>query len=207
MDSSTSRSLRPGLFFRRELYKIFWISLVIFFLCWAVSYFVFYSNQDLTAGLFNTISQMFQENGVYTESGGISFFALLFNNIRASALMAILGIIPFLFLPAIILGYNAVIIGIACAFSMAMGTGVSFLVLALLPHGIFEIPALILSAALGIYLCKELVKKLVGRSRLASFSGVFLSMLRFYLCVILPLLVVAALVETYITPWLLTTLL
>ncbi|MEM0529867.1 stage II sporulation protein M [Zongyangia sp. HA2173] len=207
MDSSTSRSLRPGLFFRRELFKIFWISLVIFFLCWAVSYFVFYSNQDLTAGLFNTISQMFQENGVYTESGGISFFALLFNNIRASALMAILGIIPFLFLPAIILGYNAVIIGIACAFSMAMGTGVSFLVLALLPHGIFEIPALILSAALGIYLCKELVKKLVGRSRLASFSGVFLSMLRFYLCVILPLLVVAALVETYITPWLLTTLL
>ena len=207
MDSSTSRSLRPGLFFRKELFKIFWISLVIFFLCWAVSYFVFYSNQDLTAGLFNTISQMFQENGVYTESGGISFFALLFNNIRASALMAILGIIPFLFLPAIILGYNAVIIGIACAFSMAMGTGVSFLVLALLPHGIFEIPALILSAALGIYLCKELVKKLVGRSRLASFSGVFLSMLRFYLCVILPLLVVAALVETYITPWLLTTLL
>ncbi len=207
MDSSTSRSLRPGLFFRRELFKIFWISLVIFFLCWAVSYFVFYSNQDLTAGLFNTISQMFQENGVYTESGGISFFALLFNNIRASALMASLGIIPFLFLPAIILGYNAVIIGIACAFSMAMGTGVSFLVLALLPHGIFEIPALILSAALGIYLCKELVKKLVGRSRLASFSGVFLSMLRFYLCVILPLLVVAALVETYITPWLLTTLL
>ena len=206
MDSSTSRSLRPGLFFRRELFKIFWISLVIFFLCWAVSYFVFYSNQDLTAGLFNTISQMFQENGVYTESGGISFFALLFNNIRASALMAILGIIPFLFLPAIILGYNAVIIGIACAFSMAMGTGVSFLVLALLPHGIFEIPALILSAALGIYLCKELVKKLVGRSRLASFSGVFLSMLRFYLCVILPLLVVAALVETYFTPWLLTTL-
>src|SRR5699024_1728968 len=101
------------------------------------------------------------------------------NNIRASALMAILGIIPFLFLPAIILGYNAVIIGIACAFSMAMGTGVSFLVLALLPHGIFEIPALILSAALGIYLCKELVKKLVGRSRRASFSGVFLSMLRF----------------------------
>ena len=207
MDSSTSRSLRPGLFFRRELFKIFWISLVIFFLCWAVSYFVFYSNQDLTAGLFNTISQMFQENGVYTESGGISFFALLFNNIRASALMAILGIIPFLFLPAIILGYNAVIIGIACAFSMAMGTGASFLVLALLPHGIFEIPALILSAALGVYLCKELVKKLVGRSRLASFSGVFLSMLRFYLCVILPLLVVAALVETYITPWLLTTLL
>ena len=207
MDSSTSRSLRPGLFFRKELFKIFWISLVIFFLCWAVSYFVFYSNQDLTAGLFNTISQMFQENGVYTESGGISFFALLFNNIRASALMAILGIIPFLFLPAIILGYNAVIIGIACAFSMAMGTGVSFLVLALLPHGIFEIPALILSAALGIYLCKELVKKLVGRSRLASFSGVFLSMLRFYLCVILPLLVVAALVETYITPWLLTTFL
>ena len=207
MDSSTSRSLRPGLFFRRELFKIFWISLVIFFLCWAVSYFVFYSNQDLTAGLFNTISQMFQENGVYTESGGISFFALLFNNIRASALMAILGIIPFLFLPAIILGYNAVIIGIACAFSMAMGTGVSFLVLALLPHGIFEIPALILSAALGIYLCKELVKKLVGRSRLASFSGVFLSMLRFYLCVILPLLVVAALVETYITPWLVATLL
>lgn len=207
MDSSTSRSLRPGLLFRRELFKIFWISLVIFFLCWAVSYFVFYSNRDLTAGLFNTISQMFQENGVYTESGGISFFALLFNNIRASALMAILGIIPFLFLPAIILGYNAVIIGIACAFSMAMGTGVSFLVLALLPHGIFEIPALILSAALGIYLCKELVKKLVGRSRLASFSGVFLSMLRFYLCVILPLLVVAALVETYITPWLLTTLL
>ena len=59
----------------------------------------------------------------------------------------------FVFLPAIILGYNAVIIGITCAFFYGNGNQGILLGSGAAAHGIFEIPALILSAALGIYLC------------------------------------------------------
>ena len=71
--------------------------------------------------------------------------------------------------------------------------------LGILPHGIFELTALILSAAMGLYLCSTVTNSLRKKQ-----TGVLRPALRrccqiLYLWV-LPLLFMAALVETYITP-------
>ena len=71
--------------------------------------------------------------------------------------------------------------------------------LGILPHGIFELTALILSAAMGLYLCSTVTNALRKKQ-----TGVLRPALHrccqiLYLWV-LPLLFIAALVETYITP-------
>ncbi|MBC8570210.1 stage II sporulation protein M [Zongyangia hominis] len=200
MSVSSGHSLGPAQFFRKELSKIFWFCLIGFLLCFFAVFLVFYFQPELSQNLMNELSEMFASKNIYTSTGGISFLSLFFNNARASLLMTAVGLLPFLFLPGWILAFNAAIVGIAAGASLNIGLSPASLTMGLLPHGIFEIPALCLAAALGIYLCKELVKKLIGRSELSSFGGVFLSILRFFLCVVLPLLLVAALMEAFVTP-------
>ena len=70
----------------------------------------------------------------------------------------------------------------------------------LLPHGIFELPALILAFSMGLYICGHLT----GRCRrdpaalpLGACLGLAARLLVFLL---LPLLILAALTEAYVTP-------
>jgi len=72
-----------------------------------------------------------------------------------------------------------------------------FVAAALLPHGIFEIPAFIISGALGILLAQSLIAEWYGGgdSAIAAYSQA-----RLFLAVVLPLVVIAACVEAFITP-------
>ena len=68
-----------------------------------------------------------------------------------------------------------------------------------LPHGIFELVALVLSAAAGLYLCRAvsaaLLKKQKGAVR-AAIGRCGQTMVLW----ILPLVIVAAVIESYVTP-------
>ena len=72
----------------------------------------------------------------------------------------------------------------------------------IIPHGIFEIPALIISFALGIYLCEEVTEAVRRKSgeNVRPIGAVFGDLARTYLFFVAPLLVISALVEAYITP-------
>ncbi len=65
--------------------------------------------------------------------------------------------------------------------------------LAIVPHGIFELPAFLLSAAIGLRLGREVLKR-KGERHLKKelWNG-----LRMYLILILPLLLIAALIESF----------
>ena len=64
--------------------------------------------------------------------------------------------------------------------------------LAISPHGIFEIPAFLLSASIGLRLGREVLKR-KGERHLKEVLG---DGLRVYLILILPLLLIAALIES-----------
>ena len=74
---------------------------------------------------------------------------LFFNNITASLLSMLYGLIPFLPLRARALGTNALMLGAFAAIYQQQGIGLGVYVLGVLPHGIFELSALILSCALA----------------------------------------------------------
>ncbi len=65
--------------------------------------------------------------------------------------------------------------------------------LAIVPHGIFELPAFLLSAAIGLRLGREVLKRKGERHlKRELWDG-----LRMYLILILPLLLIAALIESF----------
>ena len=79
----------------------------------------------------------------------------------------------------------------------------SFVLAGLLPHGIFEIPALIMAQAAALSFGTMAVMALFKKERRKLLSPNFKQNLR-YLLIALALLVPAAIIETYVTPSLLT---
>jgi stage II sporulation protein M len=72
-----------------------------------------------------------------------------------------------------------------------------FVAAAILPHGIFEIPAFIISGALGILLAQSLIAEWYGSgdAGVAAYSYA-----RLFIVFVLPLVAIAATVEAFITP-------
>ncbi len=113
---------------------------------------------------------------------------IFFNNIQSSFFGMIFGIVFGIFsvFTTIINGY---LLGFV-AYETVKVEGV-FILWRLLPHGIFEIPALILSMALGLKLGTFAFKK----EKVKSFRDYFWNSLRVFIFVVIPLLLVAAIIE------------
>ncbi|MFZ3059031.1 MAG: stage II sporulation protein M [Candidatus Methanoperedens sp.] len=123
-------------------------------------------------------------------------FAIFKNNAINSLLALILGI-GFGFVPFFLVAVNGLFLGmVAEVFSTEKG--VPFVLAAILPHGIIELPMVFLSAAIGLRLGYEMYRFLKGER--TNLKQEFKQGLWFYLVRILPLLFVAAVVESYVTP-------
>jgi stage II sporulation protein M len=120
---------------------------------------------------------------------------LFFNNLQACILL-FLGGATFGILTIFIMSINGILIGAIMEIVHKDHTPL-FVAAALLPHGIFEIPAFIISGALGILLAQSLIAEWYGGgdSAIAAYSQA-----RLFLAVVLPLVVIAACVEAFITP-------
>lgn len=143
---------------------------------------------------------MLQVNSLTGESGALSAAGLLNNNLTACAMSILCGAVPFLFLPALSLGTNAMMLGIMASYYVANGYSLTLYLAALIPHGVFELPALVLSLAGGLYLCGRLTRRCRGDKSGGPLFQSFFQVSQVYLMVIFPLLAAAALTEAYVTP-------
>jgi stage II sporulation protein M len=113
---------------------------------------------------------------------------ILLNNLQTSffgiVLGAVLGIFPFF--AAIANGY---LLGFVS--TMSVGEGGFSVLLKLLPHGIFELPATFISFGLGLKLGTFIFRK----DKAESFREYFWNSIRVFLFVVVPLLIVAAIIE------------
>ncbi|MGQ9718721.1 MAG: stage II sporulation protein M [Nitrososphaerales archaeon] len=114
-----------------------------------------------------------------------SFFAILLGFIFAIA--------PFLFVTT-----NGLLIGIVVSDAIGEG-GVVFVLSAILPHGIVEIPIFLLSVAIGLRMGVQTVLKLDGKDVELRFE--LRKALRFFVLYILPLFLLSAFLEAFITPF------
>lgn len=127
---------------------------------------------------------------------------LFYNNLHASFLSILYGLIPFLYLSVLSIGTNALLLGVFAALYQQQGIGLAAYLVGTLPHGIFELTALILSCAMGLLLCTTVTDRLRKKSSV-SLLQLLGDCSRVFLCAVVPLLLIAALVESYITPLLL----
>ena len=156
------------------------------------------SEEALLNEFVQQIAAGFEEKGLFDE-GGISFFTLLLNNLYAAGISILIGCIPFFFLTILPLFSNAVVLGAMGALYQTTGIGMGAFLIGILPHGILELPALLVSFALGLYLCWTLSYK-ICLQRERSFRLALKEVGRAYLLIVVPLLLAAAVTETYVTP-------
>ena len=151
---------------------------------------------DLVVSYFQ---QMLEGNDILTDEGGIDLLALFGNNLRACGVSILYGFIPFLYLTALALGTNALILGVFAAFFINNGTSLLVYFAGIIPHGIFELSALLLAFSGGFLLCRR-ITQYVRKNTKGVMKPLMLNLLRVFILHILPLLAVAAVVEVYVTP-------
>jgi uncharacterized membrane protein SpoIIM required for sporulation/ABC-type transport system involved in multi-copper enzyme maturation permease subunit len=131
---------------------------------------------------------------------------LFMHNIRAVTVIMFFGLLSFSVLG---LMFYLVNIGVVGAVLGALGlVGISPLLVFLtgiLPHGIFELPALMLSSAAMLRIGVELVTPQRGKSIGQVFLELLADWAKIFIGIVIPLLAIAAVVEAYITPVLLHT--
>lgn len=151
---------------------------------------------------FDKINQGFIEGLQAARFYSTSGTAIIWlQNLRAVLIATLLGIFSFGVLGMLVLMLPMVIIGfVAANVSLAGHSALTFLVALVLPHGLLEIPAIILAGAailnLGATLTAPAHGKTIGEAWLLALA----KWAKIMLGVVLPLFFLAALVEVFITP-------
>ncbi len=140
------------------------------------------------------------DSGVIDEEGQVSVFGLLMNNWRAMLTTALYGLLPFIFLPLVSLLTNGLLLGVMFGIYQANGLSLAALLAGLLPHGVFELPALVFSVACGIRLCRNMGLIVFNNPQKEPFLVLAEELLRVLIFVIAPLTMAAAFIECYVTP-------
>ena len=88
---------------------------------------------------------------------------LLYHNARASVIAVAAGVVPFLFLPILDPFLNGGVLGLLVSIARHQRLDVPRLVLTqILPHGVFELAAVLYATSLGLYLSAGMGKKAVA---------------------------------------------
>lgn len=136
--------------------------------------------------------------------GSINAPFLFLNNTRAVALIFFAGLFSFSVLGVLLYMLNIGLIGGVIAVLQLVGIQPWPIILAgVVPHGIFEIPALMIGSAVVLYMGVAIVTPQTGKSMGEVILELFADWAKIFLGVVVPLLAVAALIEAYITPSLL----
>lgn len=161
------------------------------------------SQPDLANEAFRQLSKQFEEAGAFDHlsSSGLFFF-LLKNNLRAVLITVLLGLIPVVFLASLSSIATTGSVGVMLAMTKVQGGDAGLLFLTgIVPHGIVELPAIFLAGSIGIYLSIQTFKKLFTSHRLEmNYKQVLKQTTRSFLFVVVPMIVIAAVIEAFITP-------
>ncbi len=185
-----------GGFWREEYGRWVGMTAVAFLVLVVLSYIAGRLFPEIPATILTYFNEVVADSGIVRDDGSFSALALFGNNLRAMVLSTLYGFIPFLYLPALSMGVNAILLGM-----VASSVNGQWLLLAagILPHGIFELPALCLSLAAGLCLCQN-INRYIRKNEKGIMKPLLLNILRVTGLVVIPLLVVAAIMESYVTP-------
>lgn len=185
-----------GDFWREEYGRWVGMTAVAFLVLVVLSYIAGRLFPEIPAAILTYFNEIVADSGIVRDDGSFSALALFGNNLRAMVVSTLYGFIPFLYLPALSMGVNAILLGM-----VASSVNGQWLLLAagILPHGIFELPALCLSLAAGLCLCQN-INRYIRKNEKGFMKPLLLNILRVTGLVVIPLLVVAAIMESYVTP-------
>jgi len=142
--------------------------------------------------LYDKILSYIRELLVRTE--GMSALQLIWfiisNNITSTFLGIIFGIILGIF-PVVSSIVNGYMLGFVSNYSITMNSGNFLILWKILPHGIFELPAVFISLGLGAKFGTFIFQK----NKADSFKSYLWNSLKAFLLIVIPLLIIAGIIE------------
>lgn len=148
------------------------------------------------------------DGGLTDEFSRFGFFSshsvgwVLMNNLRVVALATVLGAFTFGVLGQLSFMALWIIVGYVAGNLIASGeSALLFLVATVLPHGIFEIPAALIAGAAILHLGMSAIRLPQGTSLGQGYLVALAEWARVAVAVVLPLMILASIMEVYFTPW------
>ncbi len=170
------------------------VIITLFLLATVAGYVSAYFNPDIIDELMGQFEETY---GWIAEESPIMIMLFIFANNTINSFIAMLLGTFFGIWPVIFILVNGYFIGVV-VFSSVQEYGILVVLFALLPHGIIELPMIFISASMGLRLGVLAFQK-IFRIKDIRFKYELFSAIRFFVTVIVPLLFIAAIIETFIT--------
>lgn len=173
------------------------IVVALFILSGAIGYMVPQASPETSKALLSGLQQKADQ---LSDQSELMMMLGIFSNNAAGSLMALLfGLIAGIF-PVFFVAANGMVIGIVLELMVAklgVATGAAVFAAGILPHGILELPAVLVSTAIGLKLGYEALRSVIRRED--SVTGEIGKGLLIFFFWILPILFIAAIIETFVT--------
>ena len=122
---------------------------------------------------------------------------MIFTNNAAKTLLVIVLGIALAIVPLVFILVNGVAIGVVL-YLATQSKGFAYSILAIVPHGVFELPGVLCGAAIGVMLGSKAAKRLFRKSEF-KVGFELRRALKIFATAIIPLLLIGAITEAYLT--------
>jgi len=183
--NSLKENYRQSWNFIKESKNYIYFSVLIFLVFTLIGFFA-PASESLTQKIFEFIEELLLKTQDMSYLGLIWF--IFFNNLQSSFFGMIYGILfgAFPVMAALVNGY---LLGFVA--SEASSREGIFVLLRLLPHGIFELPALFISLGLGI----KIGTFILNKEKIKTLKNYLTNSVKIFFLIIVPLLFIAAIIE------------
>lgn len=168
----------------KESKKFIWATVIIFFVSVAIGF--LFQPPEIVNVILDYIKNILTKTEGMSSIRMIEFIFL--NNLQTGLMGMIYGFFLGIF-PILATFVNGYVVGYVSS-SVVSSSGASSL-LSLLPHGIFELPAIFISFGMGIKFGTFIFQK----KKMEHFEKFLINSLRVFVFVVLPLLFIAAIIE------------
>lgn len=188
-------SINESKAYARRIRKQFLASFLLLVVFFFLGYFFAQSYPKETAEYLEKVREFFESMSELTQWD--MFVSIFDNNMHAMLLIIVMGAFAGFF-SVTFLFTNGFMLGVFAYSYVSQGMWPVFIA-GITPHGIIEIPCMILSAASGMRIGTAAVKKLFLQP--ADVTQEMADGLKFAAGAIIPLLLIAAFIEAYVTPF------
>jgi stage II sporulation protein M len=184
-------------FYRKSILTVLILGILTAFAFFFASFYF----EDFIVQQTNSIAEQMLDEDKEEPTNVQKFFSILLNNIFVGGMVIICGFIPVYGLPYIYGLLSFASVGIIAGYGIIMNYNVlQTMVIAFIPHAIIEIIPILYSVAIGMYVNKNMVKKVfLRKNKSEKVRKMVTQGTSSYIMIVIPLFLLAALVEAFIT--------
>lgn len=186
-------SIKDDLAYLKSIRIFIGLSVFIFWLTAVMGYFAAAVDPELAS---NWTKELEMLKWILDQPPVLIMIIIFLKNLLASAMAMLLGLGLGL-IPMLVVTSNGFLLGIV-GYAALQKAGLLFLLAGILPHGVIELPVVLISIAIGFRL-GYLLALTLAKER-ADLSGESRMAVHFLVRIVAPLLLLAAAIETFITP-------